>query len=33
MTSLKNVLEEIVVVEVQEQLNHLSQTAREAQNI
>ena len=33
MTSLKNVLEEIVVVEVQEQLNHLSQTAREAINL
>ena len=33
MTSLKNVLEEIVVVEVQEQLKHLSQTAREAINL
>jgi hypothetical protein len=33
MTSLKNVLEEIVVVEVQEQLKHLSPTAREAINL
>ncbi len=33
MTSLKNVLEEIVVVEVQEQLNHLNQPAREAINL
>ena len=33
MTSLKNVLEEIVVVEVQEQLKHLSPTAREAISI
>jgi hypothetical protein len=33
MTSLKNVLEEIVVVEVQEQLTHLSPTAREAINL
>jgi Late competence development protein ComFB len=33
MTSLKNVLEEIVVVEVQEQIKHLSPTAREAINL
>jgi hypothetical protein len=33
MTSLKNVLEEIVVVEVQEQLKHLSPTVREAINL
>lgn len=33
MTSLKNVLEEIVVVEVQEQLKHLSQPTREAINL
>jgi hypothetical protein len=33
MTSLKNVLEEIVVLEVQEQLTHLSPTAREAINL
>jgi len=33
MTSLKNVLEEIVIVEVQEQLKHLSTTAREAINL
>jgi len=33
MTSLKNVLEEIVVLEVQEQLKHLSPTAREAINL
>jgi hypothetical protein len=33
MASLKNVLEEIVVVEVQAQLKHLSQTAREAINL
>jgi hypothetical protein len=33
MTSLKNVLEEIVVVEVQAQLKHLSQPAREAINL
>ncbi len=29
MTSLKNVLEEIVIVEIQDQLKHLNQTARE----
>jgi hypothetical protein len=33
MSSLKNVLEEIVVVEVQEQLKNLSQPAREAINL
>jgi len=33
MTSLKNVLEEIVVVEVQEQIKHLSPAAREAINL
>lgn len=33
MTSLKNVLEEIVVVEVQEQIKHLSTSAREAINL
>ncbi len=33
MTSLKNVLEEIVVLEVQEQLTHLSPTARTAINL
>ena len=33
MTSLRNVLEEIVVVEVQEQLKHLSQPAKETINI
>lgn len=33
MTSLKNALEEIVVVEVQEQLKHLSQLAREAMDL
>ncbi len=33
MTSLKNALEEIVVVEIQDQLNHLSQSAREAINL
>ncbi|PZO40556.1 MAG: hypothetical protein DCF19_11705 [Pseudanabaena frigida] len=33
MTSLKNALEEIVVVEAQEQLKHLSQSAREAINL
>lgn len=33
MTSLKNVLEEIVVVEVQEQLKHLNQAAREKINL
>lgn len=33
MSSLKNALEEIVVVEVQEQLKHLHQTAREEINL
>ena len=33
MTSLKNVLEEIVVVEVQEQIKHLSPAALEAINL
>ncbi|WP_271252601.1 late competence development ComFB family protein [Pseudanabaena sp. Chao 1811] len=33
MTSLKNALEEIVVVEVQEQIKHLNQQAREAINL
>ena len=33
MTSLKNVLEEIVVLEVQEQITHISPTAREAINL
>ena len=33
MTTIKNALEEIVVLEVQEQLNHLNQAARSAINI